>query len=928
MPYKRTYKKKNTATSQRAAAEVAHEDTVPTQATAPTTSTVTPPNASDRDVRSAINMLTQLVAAQTQRQETGPSSGGNGESSKAKDFLRMNPPFLKLKQNGRPVQEYYLEFVSLAKHAPHMVPDMRARVRRFVGGLDSHLYDGANIVAQNGTMTISKMVAFVQGKETRLKEEEALQKEKDKEYNKRVKSTGQFSGNRNRNFFKNRSAAPAPSTASAPPPKFRNDKRQNFRPSSSYSQTSGGQSNYNYPICGKCNKKHLGECLMGRNVCYGCGQRGHIQKDCPSARQDTGGNVTQTTNSAVPRNNQAQQGSNAVRAGNASGGRNRMYALTGRQNAEARADVVTGTLTVFTFDVYALIDPGSTLSYVTPFVAKKFGIEPEKLYEPFEVSTPVGESLTVRHMYRGCPVLVYHRRTIADLAELEMVDFDVIMGMDWLASCYATVCCRTKVVRFEFPNEPVIEWKGNSVVPRGRFISYLKARKMISKGYIYHLVRVKDSDAQTPTLQSVPVVNEFPEVFPEDLPGVPPDREIEFGIDLLPDTQPISIPPYRMAPAELKELKAQLKDLLDKGFIRPSVSPWGAPVLFVRKKDGSLRMCIDYRQLNKVTIKNRYPLPRIDDLFDQLQGAQCYSKIDLRSGYHQLKVKEVDIPKTAFRTRYGHFEFLVMSFGLTIAPAAFMDLMNRVFKPYLDLFVIVFIDDILVYSRNEAEHAEHLRIVLQTLKERELFAKFSKCEFWLKSVTFLGHVISGEGVRVDSQKIDAVKSWPRPASVSDIRSFLGLAGYYRRFVEGFSSISAPLTKLTRKKIKFQWSDACERSFEELKKRLTSAPVLTLPEGTEGFVVYCDASGVGLGCVLMQHGKVVAYASRQLKVHERNYPTHDLELAAVVFALKIWRHYLYGVHVDIFTDHKSLQYIFKQRELNLRQRSLFRATITP
>ncbi|XP_075111389.1 uncharacterized protein LOC142181772 [Nicotiana tabacum] len=252
-------------------------------------------------------------------------------------------------------------------------------------------------------------------------------------------------------------------------------------------------------------------------------------------------------------------------------------------------------------------------------------------------------------------------------------------------------------------------------------------------------------------------------------------------------------------------------------------------------------MCIDYRQLNKSTIKNKYPLPRIDDLFDQLQGAKYFSKIDLRSGYHQVRVREKDIPKTDFRTRYGHFEFLVMSFGLTNAPAAFMDLMNTIFRPYLNVFVIVFIDDILVYSRSEAEHAGHLRIVLQTLQDRKLYAKLSKCEFWLNSVAFLGHVISDEGISVDTQKIDAVKNWPRPTTPSEVRSFLGLAGYYRRFVEGFSSISSPLTKLTQKATKFQWSDTCERSFQELKNRLTSAPVLTLPEGTEDYVVYCDAS---------------------------------------------------------------------------------------
>ena len=231
-----------------------------------------------------------------------------------------------------------------------------------------------------------------------------------------------------------------------------------------------------------------------------------------------------------------------------------------------------------------------------------------------------------------------------------------------------------------------------------------------------------------------------------------------------------------------------------------------------------------------MTIKNKYPLPRIDDLFDQLQGASVFSKIDLRSGYHQLKIKKEDIHKTAFRTRYGHYEFLVMPFGLTNAPAAFMDLMNRVFKNFLDQFVIVFIDDILVYSRSKEEHEEHLRIVLQTLRKNRLYAKFKKCEFWLEQVAFLGHVISKKGISVDPGKIEAVSDWPRPTNVHEVRSFLGLAGYYRRFVEGFSKIASSLTMLTRKNVKFQWSDACEKSFQELKGRLVTAPVLTIPSG--------------------------------------------------------------------------------------------------
>ncbi|GKB26362.1 putative reverse transcriptase domain-containing protein, partial [Tanacetum coccineum] len=393
-----------------------------------------------------------------------------------------------------------------------------------------------------------------------------------------------------------------------------------------------------------------------------------------------------------------------------------------------------------------------------------------------------------------------------------------------------------------------------------------------------------------------------------DLTGLPLTRQVEFQIDLVPGAAPVARAPYRLAPSEMKELSEQLKELSDKGFIRPSSSPWGAPVLFVKKKDGSFRMCIDYRELNKLTVKNRYPLPRIDDLFDQLQGSSVYSKIDLRSGYHQLRVREEDIPKTAFRTRYGHYEFQVMPFGLTNAPAVFMDLMNRVCKPYLDKFVIVFIDDILIYSKNEQEHKEHLKQILELLKKEELYAKFSKCEFWIPKVQFLGHVIDSEGIHVDPAKIESIKDWTSPKSPTEIRQFLGLAGYYRRFIEGFSKIAKPMTKLTQKKVKFEWGDKQETAFQLLKQKLCSAPILALPEGSEDFIAYCDASKKGLGAVLMQREKVISYASRQLKIHEKNYTTHDLELGAVVFALKIWRHYLYGTKVTDPLDKLARLYL--------------------
>jgi hypothetical protein len=414
------------------------------------------------------------------------------------------------------------------------------------------------------------------------------------------------------------------------------------------------------------------------------------------------------------------------------------------------------------------------------------------------------------------------------------------------------------------------------------------------------------------SLEHIRIVCEYPDVFPEELPGMPPDRHIEFSIELLPGTAPISIKAYRMDVKDLIELKKQIEELLEKGFIRPSLSPWGAPVLFVKKKDGLRRMCVDYRSLNEVTIKNKYPLPRIEDLFDQMRGAKVFSKIDLRLGYHQLNIRTEDIPKTTFTTRYGLYEFLVMSFGLTNAPAYFMNLMNKVFMEYLDQFVVVFIDDILVYSHSEEAHEDHLRLVLQKLRDNQLYAKFSKCDFWLKEVAFLGHIITNGGIKVDPSKISEILNWKQPTDVSKIRSFLELARYYRRFIEGFSKIVKPLTSLLEKGKEFKWDEACQKCFEELKERLTTAPVLIMPDIHKGFDVYCDASDLGLGCVLMQEGKMIAYASRQLRKHEKNYPTHYLELAAVVHALKIRRHYMIGNKCKIFTDHKSLKYIFTQR----------------
>jgi hypothetical protein len=428
---------------------------------------------------------------------------------------------------------------------------------------------------------------------------------------------------------------------------------------------------------------------------------------------------------------------------------------------------------------------------------------------------------------------------------LGLDNVDIILGANWMTRHQVVLDVAIRIVEIQSPI-------------CGKFTLFLPSQET-TRSCAFAMIELP--------LKKIPVVCEYADVFLDEIPGMPPDRDIEFSIELQPGTTPISKRPYRMPPVELAELKKQLQELLDKGFIRPSTSPWGCPALFVEKNNESLRLCIDYRPLNVVTIKNKYLLPIIDVLFDQLVRAKVFSKIDLRSGYHQIKIRASDIPKTSFSTRYGLYEYLVMSFGLTNVPAYFMYLMNSVFMPELDKFVVVFIDDILVYSRNEEEHASHLHVVLQRMREHYLYAKLSKCDFWLKEIKFLGHTISQDCIAIDPDKVQEVMNWKPPTTVRQIRSFLGLAGYYRRLIPNFSQIAKPMTKLLKKGAKFKWGQKCEDAFHTLRQHLTTSPMLAQPDNNKPFDVYCDASGTGLGYVLMQDNRVIAYASRALKPHE-------------------------------------------------------------
>nr|GEV55218.1 putative reverse transcriptase domain-containing protein [Tanacetum cinerariifolium] len=482
-------------------------------------------------------------------------------------------------------------------------------------------------------------------------------------------------------------------------------------------------------------------------------------------------------------------------------------------------NVVTGTYSLNNLYATMLFDSGADFSFISTKFAPLLNEKPSIANPGYVIEVANGKKEEVDRIFHGCRLELEDSIFPIDLIPLGQGSFDVILGMDWLSNQKAVIVCYEKIVRIPIEGGKVLCVQGERNVG--------KTKTLIS------------TKANEPKLSDIPITRDFEDVFLDDLSGLLPQRQVEFRIDLIPGATPVAKSQYRLAPSEMQELSEQLQELQDKGFIRPSHSPWGAPVLFVKKKDGSFCMCTDYR-------------------------ARYFSKIDLRSGYHQLRMHDDDISKTAFRTRYGHFEFTVMPFGLTNALAVFMDLMNRVCKLYLDKFVIMFIDDILIYSKTKEDHENHLRLMLDLLRKEKLYAKFSKCEFWLQEVHFVGHVVNHDGIHVDPSKIEAVKSWKAPTTPSEVRSFLGLAGYYRCFIEIFSKIAKPFTSLTQKNQKYERGEKQEEAFQTLKDNLCNAPILSLPDGVEYFVAYCDASNQGLGYVLKQRDK------KELNMRERRW----------------------------------------------------------
>nr|GEV03493.1 reverse transcriptase domain-containing protein [Tanacetum cinerariifolium] len=492
--------------------------------------------------------------------------------------------------------------------------------------------------------------------------------------------------------------------------------------------------------------------------------------------------------------------------------------VVGRAGTNPDSNVVTGTFLLNNRYASILFDTGADRSFVSTAFSSQIDITPTTLDHYYDVELADGRIIGLTSILRGCTLNFLNHPFNIDLMHVEHGSFDAIICMDWLAKCHVVIVCAEKIIRIPWGNEILIVHgdgsdRGNET--RLNIISCAKIQKYIQKRchvFLAYITMKETKDkSEKKQLEDVPIVQNFPKVFPEDLSGLPPTQQVEFQIDLIPGDAPVARAPYRLASSKMKELSDQLKELSEKGFIRPSSSPWGASVLSIKKKDGSFRMCINYRELNK------------------------------------------------------------------------------------------------------------LMAILELRKKEDLYAKFSKCEFWIPKVQFLVHVIDSQGIYVDPAKIESIKDWVSPKTPTEIRQFLGIVGYYRRFIEGFLKIAKSMTKLTQKGVKFDWGEKQEAAFQLLKQKLCSAPILALLEGSEDFVVYCDVLHKGLGDVLMQREKVIAYASHQLKVHEKNYTTHDLELGSVVFALKIWRHYLYETKYTVFIDHKSLQHILDQKELNMRQR---------
>ncbi|PKU62169.1 RNA-directed DNA polymerase [Dendrobium catenatum] len=569
-----------------------------------------------------------------------------------------------------------------------------------------------------------------------------------------------------------------------------------------------------------------------------------------------------------------------------------------------------------------IIDSGSCENVVSTTMVEKLALPTENHSKPYTLSWIQKEN-EVR-VTKRC-LVNFSIGKFVDQVWCDVVPMDachLLLGRPWQFDRKTVHDGESNTYSFKYKNQKIV------LVPIAPTLSkggqpqlltrslFVKALREEGVGLLI-LVLFSNDSVKHDSKDVQDILDEYADLLTDVLPAkLPPERQIQHSIDFVPGAIIPNRPVYRLRPDEQAELKRQVQDLLNRGFVRHSVSPCAVPALLVPKKDGTYRMCIDSRAVNKITVKYRFPIPRIDDMFDQLQGATIFSKIDLRSGYHQIRMKTGDEWKTAFKTHEGLYEWLVMPFGLTNAPSTFMRLMNHILQPFLSKFVLAYFDDVLIYSPNLQDHRTHLKSVFAVLREQQLFVNKEKCQFAVAEISFLGYKLSAEGLHVDWEKIEAVRSWPTPQSFTDVRRFHGLASFYRRFIKNFSSVAAPMTELL-KADRFVWSPEAQQSFEALKLQLSSAPTLVLPNFSQAFEVECDASNLGVGAVLTQGGHPVAYFSEKLSEARRKYSTYDKEFYAIVRALQHWNHYLLANEFVLYSDHEALRFLNHQKKLKAR-----------
>ncbi|XP_020082482.1 uncharacterized protein LOC109706087, partial [Ananas comosus] len=559
-----------------------------------------------------------------------------------------------------------------------------------------------------------------------------------------------------------------------------------------------------------------------------------------------------------------------------------------------------------------LVDTGSTHSFLDFRVAKEVKARIESA-APLTVTVANGHKIMSKLRSPGFTWNMNDRSYKADLRIIRLEGSSVILGIDWLKT-YGKVT-------FDYNNHTVsLDKDGQQLVLKGlavgtglKMLTAKEWKRDCQEGIccaIAKIAQIGECEEQVIPESIKEILQQFEDVF-EEPKGLPPTRRQDHRIPLQGASQPVNIRPYRYTYEQKNEIERQVKEMLESGIIQPSTSPFASPVLLVKKKDNTWRFCVDYRQLNKLTVKDKYPIPLIDDLLDELGGSAYFSKIDLRAGYHQIRMDPEDVSKTAFRTHAGHYEFLVMPFGLTNAPATFQSIMNEVFADYLRRYVLVFFDDILVYSRNIEDHKAHLSVVLRTLRGQQLYAKRSKCYFGQQRVEYLGYIVTPEGVATDPKKVEAMVTWPTPTSLKGLRGFLGITGYYRRFIKNYRRLSKPLTELFRKD-QFKWSSETQTAFENLKEIMTQAPVLAMPDYTRPFVVEVDACGQRIGAVLSQEGRPIAYISKAITQRNIGLSTYEKEFLAILLTVNKWKHYLSPRQFVIKTDHQSLKHLLEQK----------------